>query len=54
MEDLIVGSTRGLLNLRYPQMEVIVVEDGSTDATFTRLEEQWPSSCSSSAGRRAS
>jgi cellulose synthase/poly-beta-1,6-N-acetylglucosamine synthase-like glycosyltransferase len=41
MEDLIVGSTRGLLNLRYPQMEVIVVDDGSTDATFTRLEEEF-------------
>jgi cellulose synthase/poly-beta-1,6-N-acetylglucosamine synthase-like glycosyltransferase len=41
MEDLIVGSTRGLLNLRYPLMEVIVVDDGSTDATFSRLEEEF-------------
>jgi cellulose synthase/poly-beta-1,6-N-acetylglucosamine synthase-like glycosyltransferase len=41
MENLIVGSTRGLLNLRYPRLEVIVVDDGSTDATFSRLEEEF-------------
>ena len=41
MEDLIVGSTRGLLNLRYPEFEVVVVDDGSTDATFARLEQQF-------------
>lgn len=41
MADLIVGSTRGLLNLRYPRLEVIVVDDGSTDATFSRLEEEF-------------
>jgi cellulose synthase/poly-beta-1,6-N-acetylglucosamine synthase-like glycosyltransferase len=41
MADLIVGSTRGLLNLRYPQFEVVVVDDGSTDATFARLEQEF-------------
>jgi cellulose synthase/poly-beta-1,6-N-acetylglucosamine synthase-like glycosyltransferase len=38
MADLIVGSIRGLLGLRYPEFEVIVVDDGSTDATFGRLQ----------------
>jgi cellulose synthase/poly-beta-1,6-N-acetylglucosamine synthase-like glycosyltransferase len=41
MADLIVGSTRGLLNLRYPEFEVVVVDDGSTDATFARLEQEF-------------
>jgi cellulose synthase/poly-beta-1,6-N-acetylglucosamine synthase-like glycosyltransferase len=41
MEDLIVGSTRGLLGLRYPEFEVIVVDDGSTDATFARLQAEF-------------
>jgi cellulose synthase/poly-beta-1,6-N-acetylglucosamine synthase-like glycosyltransferase len=41
MADLIVDSTRGLLNLRYPEFEVIVVDDGSTDDTFARLEREF-------------
>ena len=41
MQDLIVGSTRGLLNLSYPRLEVIVVDDGSTDETFSRLKEEF-------------
>lgn len=36
-EANIVESTRSLLGLRYPAFEVIVVSDGSTDATIERL-----------------
>jgi cellulose synthase/poly-beta-1,6-N-acetylglucosamine synthase-like glycosyltransferase len=36
-EANIVESVRSLLGLRYPQFEVIVVSDGSTDATINRL-----------------
>jgi cellulose synthase/poly-beta-1,6-N-acetylglucosamine synthase-like glycosyltransferase len=39
--DLIIGSTRGLLGLRYPEFEVIVVDDGSTDATFGHLKAEF-------------
>ncbi|MDF2094086.1 glycosyltransferase family 2 protein [Knoellia sp. 3-2P3] len=35
----IVTSVKALLSLRYPGHEVVVVDDGSTDATFARLEE---------------
>lgn len=37
-EAQIVDSVRSLLALRYPFHEVIVVNDGSTDATLARLE----------------
>ena len=33
----IVTSVQALLSLRYPRHEVVVVDDGSTDATFDRL-----------------
>ena len=35
----IVDSVRSLLSLRYPQHEVIVVNDGSKDATLERLQD---------------
>jgi cellulose synthase/poly-beta-1,6-N-acetylglucosamine synthase-like glycosyltransferase len=35
----VVGSTRAALDLHYPELEVVVVDDGSTDATFERLRE---------------
>jgi cellulose synthase/poly-beta-1,6-N-acetylglucosamine synthase-like glycosyltransferase len=38
-ERSIVASVRSMLDLHYPDFEVVVVSDGSTDATIGRLEE---------------
>lgn len=35
----IVTAVKSFLSLRYPRHEVVVVDDGSTDRTFARLEE---------------
>lgn len=40
-EVTIVDSVHGMLSLRYPSHEVVVVDDGSTDATFDLLREEF-------------
>lgn len=40
-ERTIADSVRALLSLRYPRLEVVVVNDGSTDATLAVLSEQF-------------
>jgi cellulose synthase/poly-beta-1,6-N-acetylglucosamine synthase-like glycosyltransferase len=37
----ILQSVEALLGLKYPALEIIVVDDGSTDATFSLLSEQF-------------
>lgn len=40
-ENVIASSVHSLLALRYPQLEVVIAEDGSTDGTFEALREEF-------------
>ena len=40
-EATVVESVRSLLTLRYPSLEVVVVNDGSSDGTLAALEEEF-------------
>lgn len=40
-EETILESLPSLLNLDYPDKEIVVVNDGSTDATLTKLEDAY-------------
>jgi cellulose synthase/poly-beta-1,6-N-acetylglucosamine synthase-like glycosyltransferase len=40
-EECIVNSVKSLLSLDYPEIEIIVINDGSTDRTMTRLREHF-------------
>jgi cellulose synthase/poly-beta-1,6-N-acetylglucosamine synthase-like glycosyltransferase len=52
-EQGIIDSVRSLLSLRYPVFEVIVVNDGSTDATLARLTEAFDLRLSKSVFRKS-
>ncbi|GAB2834672.1 glycosyltransferase family 2 protein [Lentzea nigeriaca] len=41
----IVDAVRAMLALRYPVFEVVVIDDGSTDETFARLEAEFQLVC---------
>ena len=41
MEKSILPSVAGLLSVDYPEFEIIVINDGSTDKTFDLLKEEY-------------